>query len=107
MAEAVRIAVETAEFAGARAVTSIKLRVGSLSGAVPEAMHFAWDIVRSQTIAEHATLEIEPVPATGWCAACQIEFACESVLHECPRCHELSGELRRGHELEIAAVEIE
>ena len=59
------------------------------------------------TVAADATLTIEAVPAACWCATCQAEFACRDFMSECPRCHNISGELRRGRELEIAAVELE
>ena len=107
MAEAVRMAVETAQSAGAIRVTGLKLRVGTLSGAVPEAMMFAWDVVRQDTPAATAMLEIESVQAVCWCAACNAEFPCRDFLNECPRCHDLSGDLRRGRELDIASVELE
>ena len=105
MAEAVRIAVESAQAAGAQRIAGLRLRVGKLSGAVPEAMQFAWDVVRQGTIAESAWLEIESVGAACWCPTCQAEFECADWFVECPRCHNPSGELRRGRELEIAAVE--
>jgi hydrogenase nickel incorporation protein HypA/HybF len=107
MAEAVRMAVESAQAAGARRITGMRLRVGKLSGAVPEAMSFAWDVVRQETLAAGASLSIETVAAACWCATCQVEFECKDFMSECPRCHELSGDLRRGRELEIAAVELE
>lgn len=107
MAEAVRMAVETAQSAGAKRVIGLRLRVGTLSGAVPEAMQFAWDVVRRDTSAAEAWLEIESVPAASWCANCQVEFECRDFVNECPRCHDVSGDLRRGRELEIANVEIE
>ena len=107
MVEAVRMAVEAAQAAGARRVTSVRLRVGALSGAVPEAMTFAWDVVRQDSLAATATLDIESVAAVCWCPSCVAEFPCQNFLNECPRCHNLSGDLRRGRELEIAAVEVE
>jgi hydrogenase nickel incorporation protein HypA/HybF len=107
MAEAVRMAAETAQTAGARRVTRLRLRVGALSGVVPEALQFAWDVVGRGTPVENGTLEIESVPAVYWCATCQVEFEGQEFLSECLRCHEFSGDLRRGRELEIAAVELE
>lgn len=107
MAEAVRMAVESAQTAGARRVAVVRLRIGRLSGAEPEAMRFAWDVVSHDTIAAGARLEIESVAAAAWCPACQMEFECEEFFGECPRCHDLSGDLRRGRELDIAAVELE
>ena len=106
MEEAVRMAVTTATASGGQRVLNLRLRIGTMSGVVPDAMRFAFDIVCRNTIAADATLEIEAIPATCWCAVCQREFPQAELLGECPTCHNLSGELRRGRELEIAAVEI-
>lgn len=106
MEEAVRLAVDTAKAKGAGRVSGLRLRVGTLSGVVPEAMQFAFDVVCRGTIAEGARLEIESVPAICWCAECQVEFECADWLNECPQCHSVSGDLRRGRELEIESVEM-
>lgn len=106
MEEAVRIALETAKSSGATRVLGLRLRVGALSGAVPEAMRFAFDVVCRNTIAEGASLEIEPVSAACWCAHCGKEFECADFFDECPQCHSVSGDIRRGRELEIASVEM-
>jgi hydrogenase nickel incorporation protein HypA/HybF len=105
MTETVRLATEAARDSGATRVTGLKLRIGTLAGVVPEAMQFAWDVVTDETMAKGARLEIEIVPATGWCPACQAEYACADFLNECPGCHATGGELRHGRELEIASVE--
>jgi len=106
MEEAVRLAVDTAKARGADRVLGLRLRVGAMSGVVPEALHFAFDVICRGTIAEGAGLEIETVLAACWCAGCQAEFECADWLNECPRCHDVSGDLRRGRELEIASVEM-
>jgi hydrogenase nickel incorporation protein HypA/HybF len=106
MTEALRMAVDAAKSAGATRVLKLRLRIGSLSGVVPEAMRFAFDVVCRGTMAQGATLEIEAVPAACWCATCRAEFECADFFNECPRCHDVGGELRRGRELEIADVEI-
>jgi hydrogenase nickel incorporation protein HypA/HybF len=107
MTEAVRLAVDTAQSAGAVRVTRLRLRVGALSGVVPEALRFSFDVVCRGTLAEGATLEIETVPGSGWCATCGADFPASDFFNECPRCHNPSGELRRGRELEIASVEMD
>jgi len=106
MEEAVRLAVDAAKAQGADRVLGLRLRVGALSGVVPDALNFAFEVVCRGTMAEGAKLEIESVPATCWCAGCQAEFECSDWLNECPRCQRVSGELRRGRELEIASVEM-
>ncbi|HNQ87617.1 MAG TPA: hydrogenase maturation nickel metallochaperone HypA [Verrucomicrobiota bacterium] len=103
---AVAMALQTARESGAIRVHRVRLRVGTMSGVVPDALRFAFDLVCQGTAAEGAELEIEEVPAACWCAACAAEFVCEDYINECPRCHAVSGELRRGRELELATVEV-
>lgn len=107
MTEAVRMAVEAAQAGGGARITCLRLRVGALSGTVPEAIQFAWDVVTGGTIAAGARLEIESVAAMAWCANCQVEFPVSKSFTECPTCYQLSHELRRGRELEIVSVEME
>lgn len=104
MEEAVRLA---ADVAGPRRVRKLLLRVGVLSGVVPDALHFAFEVVGRGTAVEGARLEVEDIAAMCWCANCRSEFASRNFLNECPRCKNFSGDLRRGRELEIAAVELE
>lgn len=107
MEGAVRMAVDAAKSSGANRVLALRLRVGTLSGVVPEALRFAFDVVCRDTIAEGASLELTTVPAAAWCPACSAEFECADFINECPRCHNLNGELKRGRELEIASIEID
>jgi hydrogenase nickel incorporation protein HypA/HybF len=106
MQAALETAGERCRAAGATHIHRLTLRVGALAGVVPEALRFAFDVVCHGTMAEGASLEIEAVPAACWCATCQTEFECADFFNECPCCHNVSGELRRGRELEIADVEI-
>jgi hydrogenase nickel incorporation protein HypA/HybF len=107
MESALQKAVAHARAGGAARICRIRLRIGALSGVVPEALKFAFESVREGTIAESATLEIEHVPARFWCLPCQTEFASVSLLAECPVCRNLSRELRSGREMELASLEIE
>jgi hydrogenase nickel incorporation protein HypA/HybF len=92
--------------AGATRIHRVKLRIGKLSGVVPEALQFAFDALKTDSPAAEAELEIEAVPAVCWCAGCAAEFETADLTYECPRCHQPSGELRRGAEMELAALEI-
>lgn len=107
MEEAVRLAVAAAKVAGKSRVTGLRLRIGTLSGVVPEALRFAFDVICRNTPAAGANLVIESVPAVAWCETCRVEFATPDFFSECPRCHNVSGELRHGREMEIASVELE
>jgi len=106
MQGAVDQALEQAQLAGAVRVHVLRLRVGALSGVVPDALEFACEAVTRGTIAEGARLEIERVPAACWCAGCHAEFSSDDFASDCPRCGRLSSELRRGRELEFTSMEI-
>lgn len=67
-------------------VSCIGLRIGLLSGVVPEALEFAFEVLRNGTVAAEAKLQIEVVPARFWCQNCQTEFTLEQFEFECPRC---------------------
>jgi hydrogenase nickel incorporation protein HypA/HybF len=73
---------------------------------VPAALRFAFDALKEKSSAADADFEIEEIPAVGWCPECAAEFAVQGVLYECPRCHQPSGQLRRGKEMELASLEI-
>jgi len=107
MQSALNVALEQARQAGAGRVHAIRLRIGALSGVVPDALEFAFEALAPGTAAEGAELAIEHVPARFWCATCTREFESEDMLAECPGCHGLSGELRGGREMEVASLEIE
>ena len=106
MQAALDTAGEKARAAGAARIHRLTLRVGALSGVVPEALRFAFDALKEKSPAAAAELEIESVPAVGWCAGCVAEFAVAEMNYECPRCRRPSGELRRGKEMDLASLEI-
>ena len=107
MDSALGIALEQAREAGAERLVRLRLRIGTLSGVVPEALEFAFAALSTGTIAEGATLEIEAVPARFWCESCAQEFAAEDLFAGCPKCQQPSGDLRAGREMELASLEIE
>ena len=107
MQSALSLALDQARQAGAARVHTIRLRIGALSGVVPDALEFAFEALTPGTMAEGAQLAIEHVPARFWCAACTQEFQSDDMFAECPGCHGLSGELRAGREMEVASLEID
>ena len=106
MCEALEIALEQADRRGARRIHRITLRVGALSGVVPEALEFAFDAVAHGTIAEGARLVIDRVALACACAACGHEFQPPEFDYECPLCHAFGARVLRGQELELADLEV-
>lgn len=106
MQNALEIALEQARLAGATKIHSLKLRVGELSGVVPEALEFAFDAVVKGTIAQAAQLEIDYIPIVCHCSNCNLDFQPANLFYECHQCHKISIDVVRGRELEIASLEV-
>jgi hydrogenase nickel incorporation protein HypA/HybF len=107
MQNALSQTLDQAGRAGARRVHEIRLRIGDLSGVIPDALQFAFETLAEGTPAEGARLTIERVPARFWCERCRLEFEGSDMFAECPTCHAPSGTLRAGRELELASMEID
>lgn len=103
----VEIAEEHARRAGAIAIRSITLEVGAFSGAVPEALEFAFEVCSKGTLSEGATLIIERVAGAGHCAACAATAACHELTAVCPACGALAFTIDAGTELRILELEID
>ena len=106
MINTLQAAEKAARSSGATRIHALRLRIGRMTGVVPEALESAFEFARQGTLAAEARLTIEYVPATCFCDRCQEEFRSEDLLSECPRCHALSSELRGGRELELASLEV-
>jgi hydrogenase nickel incorporation protein HypA/HybF len=106
MQNTLNMALKQAQASGATQVHELRMRIGAMSGVVPDALTFAFEVLRKDTLAAEAKLEIETVPASCWCVRCQTEFPVPDLIYECPQCHEPSVELRRGLELELVSIEV-
>jgi hydrogenase nickel incorporation protein HypA/HybF len=96
-----------AERHGARAITRVTLRVGPLSGAVPDSLQFAFEALREGTLAAGATLVVETTPVVCHCPRCARDFTAAVAQYVCPTCGDAQVEIRGGRELDIAGMEIE
>ena len=97
---------EEARRNNAEKIDALRMKVGAMSGVVPEALEFAFQALTEGTIAEGARLDIDKVPITCYCKLCKLEFEPEPYSYVCPSCREASMEIRRGRELEIVSIEV-
>ena len=93
---------------GATGVEAVGLRVGTLSGAVPEALAGAWPLAIDGTALAGARLEVEVVAAAIWCQRC----GCEQPIDEfyaltCPACQTPCGNVVAGREFEVAFADLD
>jgi len=97
---------EAARFQGAP-VTTVNLRIGTLTAVVPEALEFAFQALSRGTVAEGANLVIERVALRVACNACGMESIPTDPFIICSHCGSGDVDIRSGRELEIESMEIE
>jgi hydrogenase nickel incorporation protein HypA/HybF len=88
-------------------VKTIRLQVGALGCADPDALRFCFDAVARGTIAEGALLEIETIPGKGWCGHCQSVVPLEQRFDACPVCASQNVRMTGGDALRVGEMEVE
>jgi hydrogenase nickel incorporation protein HypA/HybF len=94
------------EAARGRRVRRVTLQIGRLSGVMPGAVAFCFDIVAQGTSLAGARLDIEEIDGRAVCAACGGEFALPQLGMPCP-CGSRQVTPTQGEELKIRTMEIE
>jgi hydrogenase nickel incorporation protein HypA/HybF len=90
--------------AGAQ-VRAIRLEVGVLSGVVPDALRFCFDVCTRGTCLEQARLEIAEIAGRGRCDRCGLELAIDSLAALCP-CGAAGLQVLTGQELLLKHLEL-
>jgi hydrogenase nickel incorporation protein HypA/HybF len=88
-------------------VTVIRLNVGALGCAEPDALRFCFDAVATGTIAQGARLEIDVLPGEGWCADCASTVPLVERFGACSVCAGSRVKMTGGDGLRLAEMEVE
>lgn len=88
-------------------VTQVKLKVGKMTNAEPDALRFAFEAFSQGTVCEGAKLIIEEVPVRGECKDCGKEFEVEQLFFFCPYCQSPRVKITAGEELLLESLEVE
>lgn len=88
-------------------VLGIRVRVGELSGIVPRALEFAYDVAAQGTPLADAALVIEVSPVVIDCPACGPQQLASTHDFRCPTCGTPCGAVIGGKELEILDVTLD
>jgi hydrogenase nickel incorporation protein HypA/HybF len=91
----------------AQRITRVLLRVGPLSGVVPDLLAHAFPIAAAETIAEGAALAIEDARVRVRCRTCGAETDAEPGSLVCGGCGDFRTDLVSGDELLLVSVELE
>ena len=89
------------------AVRKVRIRVGQLSGVVPDSLDFCFSVIVGETQMRQASLAIEQVPTITKCRDCSNRFPIEDLAFICPICRGTNLELVSGKELEIVEIELQ
>ena len=101
------IALDKAEESGVKRIRSIRLRVGELTGYVPEAVELNFNMLAVNTIAEGAVLQIEPVTLQCTCKNCGHIYHGKPDDFTCPACGAADITVTGGREMFIESMEVE
>lgn len=88
-------------------VLQVKLKVGELTNAEPDALLMAFEAFSKDTLCEGAELIVERVPLRGCCRNCHQEFTVKTMVFICPNCGDTGIEVIHGEELLIESLEVE
>lgn len=101
------IVLEEAQRHGAARVSRVHVKVGAFSNVVVDSLRFSFDMIKEDTPAAEAELEVEEVPLRGLCRDCGAELNMSQPVFECPHCHSSEVEFTQGQELYIDYIEAE
>jgi hydrogenase nickel incorporation protein HypA/HybF len=88
-------------------IESVNIRIGRASGIMSDALLFAFDAIKAESIAGGAVLHIEEVPVSGRCNECESDFIVqEDYILSCPHCGGSSFSMIAGREMDIIDMEV-
>jgi hydrogenase nickel incorporation protein HypA/HybF len=95
-----------AERTTGRRVVAVRVRVGTLSGVVPDSLAFCFDLATAGTALAGARLDIEETPGRVACRTCGSEQELPDALLLCA-CGSADVEVLAGADLRVVSVELE
>ena len=96
-----------AKEANARRVTRVKVTIGALNDATPEAIAFYFNNLAPGTLAEGAALEFSTAPGQAHCPACGKDMAIDDLYSACPECGVFPITVTSGNGVYLSSLEVE
>jgi len=91
----------------AQRVTAVWLELSSVSCIEESALHFCFDIICRDTLAEGAKLHIMTVPAKAWCRDCQCAAKVTQFGTGCPHCGSQNLQIDSSDTMQVKQIEVE
>ena len=92
---------------GAKRILEIRLRIGELSGVIPDCIEEYFNIISKGTIAEGAKIVTTRIPVAITCPDCGFEGDIDRRKIRCPQCGGIDFRIIRGREYYVDSLEVE
>ncbi|MCX7712983.1 MAG: hydrogenase maturation nickel metallochaperone HypA [Chthoniobacterales bacterium] len=93
---------------GFRNILRAKVRLGLMSGVVPEALNLAFEsFTKNEQVLKNCSLEIEVIAMELTCPACGESFNAQALHERCPRCSSWAYATLGSSEITLASIEAE
>ncbi len=98
---------EQAKLQGFQKVVTVYLEIGELALVEPESLTFAFDILKKETLANEARLEILIQSGQAWCDRCNAFVSISRRIDPCPECGVYGLRVTGGEQLRIKQLEVQ
>lgn len=88
-------------------VNTVKLAVGALANAMPDALTFAFDAMTLSGIFQGAKLEMIHQPIKVRCDQCGVEYQADNFPFVCPACSSIFYTITQGEDIYIISLDCE
>jgi len=99
--------IEVAKKENAMRINEVRISVGELTEVVEDALRFAFEVLRQDTIAAEAELKITFLSPKAVCGECGLEYEHDIFNRMCPQCGSLISKSIQGHELRIDSIDVD
>jgi hydrogenase nickel incorporation protein HypA/HybF len=103
----IAIVKEEMDKSGAARLRSVRVKIGEMSGILPDALKNCFEIITAGNEMNEALLNIDISPLTGYCRRCEMEFKITDYRFTCPECGKADIEVVSGREMTIVEIEVE
>ena len=91
----------------ATTLRSVKVKIGEMSGVVPEALSTCFEILTAKSDMKGAVLKMDITPLAGFCIKCKKDFKVVDYIFSCPECSSTDIDIISGREMEIVELEVD
>ena len=89
-----------------KSVKAVWLEIGEFAAVEEQAMHFCFDMVIKNSIADSALLHIDTLTGQGTCESCKKTVPLTTRFDPCPECGHVEVQITQGEEMRIKELEV-